>query len=178
MPNSGRAKTKLVRKFLSSSNYIWIIGLAALVVIILAVTTFSHDQPKPVSSPCGVYRTDKVVRISSETINAEVASTDASRTQGLSGRPCILPNQGMLFVFDKPGFYSFWMKDMKFPIDIIWISPEHKVVGLERDVEPSTYYTKNPFFINDKTHIAQYVLELKANRSTDMHMTLGTPVTF
>jgi uncharacterized protein len=84
----------------------------------------------------------------------------------------------MLFSFSQPGYYRFWMKDMKFPIDIIWISPDHKVAGIERDVEPSTYFSKNPFFINDKDHIAQYVLELKANRSTDLHIALGTPIQF
>lgn len=71
-----------------------------------------------------------------------------------------------------------WMKDMKFPIDIIWISPEHKVVAVERDVEPSTYFSKNPFFINDKDHIAQYIIEMKANRSTELGIGLGTPINF
>ncbi len=66
------------------------------------------------------------------------------------------------------------MKDMKFPIDIAWISPDKKVVGLEIDVEPSTYPDS---FVN-KDQPAQYVLELKANRSKTLNINLGTPVKF
>jgi len=125
-------------------------------------------------SVCGPYRNDKTVTINGQQIQAEIASSATERQKGLSGRPCILPNQAMLFTFSQPGHYSFWMKDMKFPIDIAWISPDKKVVGLEIDVEPSTYPDS---FVN-KDQPAQYVLELKANRSKTLNINLGTPVKF
>src|SRR5512136_601336 len=51
----------------------------------------------------------------------EVAQTPGTREKGLSGRTGLVDGQGMLFVFDKPDRYMFWMKDMLFPIDIIYI---------------------------------------------------------
>jgi uncharacterized membrane protein (UPF0127 family) len=80
----------------------------------------------------------------------------------------------MLFQFSKPGQLWIWMKDMKFPIDIVWIAPNHTVVGIEQDVQPSTYPDK---FVN-RDRPAQYVLELKANRSKELNINLGTPVSF
>lgn len=51
----------------------------------------------------------------------EIRDTDKERQQGLSGRNKLGENEGMLFVFDKPGRYGFWMKEMKFPLDFVWI---------------------------------------------------------
>jgi hypothetical protein len=45
----------------------------------------------------------------------------------------------MLFVFDKPGFYSFWMKDMKFPIDVAWLDADNRVVDVKRNWQPASY---------------------------------------
>lgn len=54
-------------------------------------------------------------------IPIEIADDPAERTQGLSGRDSLPENSGMLFVFDEPGAYAIWMKDMKFSIDILWL---------------------------------------------------------
>lgn len=62
---------------------------------------------------------------------------------------------------------------MKFPIDIIWIGTNHKVVALEIDVNPNTYPDK---FQNKAP--AQYVLEVKANKSRELNITLGSQVNF
>lgn len=51
----------------------------------------------------------------------ELALTDDERRQGLSGREQLSPDEGMLFVFGEAGIFPFWMKEMKFPLDIIWI---------------------------------------------------------
>ncbi len=147
---------------------------AAVVVaaVLFALLTYSPSQaPEP---KCGFYRNDKTVTISSTQIRAEVAQSPAEREKGLSGRRCIEPNQGMLFVFNKPGHYAFWMKDMNFPIDIVWIGPDHKIVGLEINVLPSSFPDR---FVN-KDNPAQYVLELQANRAKDLKIGLGTPVNF
>ncbi len=63
----------------------------------------------------------------------EVMDTNEKRQQGLSGRERLGENEGMLFVFDRPGIYSFWMKEMKFPLDFVWIN-EDKVVDLREKV--------------------------------------------
>jgi len=63
----------------------------------------------------------KEIWVGSNKILVEVAATNAERTKGLGGRDSLAENEGMLFIFEDPGFYSFWMKDMKFPLDFIWI---------------------------------------------------------
>lgn len=61
------------------------------------------------------------LKIGQEIIEAELVDTPEKRAQGLSGRPDLKPNQGMLFVFPQPGYYSFWMKGMLFPLDFLWL---------------------------------------------------------
>lgn len=164
-------------KVVSSKNTRGLAILGLLVIAVLVAGFGGRHSNQPISkSACGAYRTDKVATVGSNKINMEAVESPVDKEKGLSGRPCIEANQGMLFVYDHSGYYSFWMKGMKFSIDIIWISTDHKTAGVERNVEPSTYPGSR--FINDKHHPAQYVLELKANRSTDLGITLGTPIAF
>lgn len=152
-----------------------IIGVVA--VIVVAAVASGHRTPKVVPNIKSAVQpapAHKIVTIAGQAINAEVPITPAQKEKGLGGRAGLAPDQGMLFVFEKPGQYFIWMKDMKFPIDILWISSSHTVVGVERDVKPNTYPSK--FANKDKP--AQYVLELKANRSTELGVTLGTAVDF
>jgi hypothetical protein len=63
----------------------------------------------------------KYLRIKNNQIKVEVADSREKRAKGLGERDALALNDGMLFVFDKPGQYKFWMKGLKFPLDIIWI---------------------------------------------------------
>lgn len=71
------------------------------------------------------------VQIKQTKIKAELASTQEQITQGLSYRESLAKNKGMYFMFSNTGFYTFWMKGMKFPLDIIWID-RGQVVGIEK----------------------------------------------
>ena len=167
------------------SNYLVPAVILVVVAVALVVAlVVGESKPKPpakpkplAGTPCGAYRDDVNVQIGGRVFKTELAKTAGEQAKGLGGRPCIGPNQAMLFAFSKPGQYRFWMKDMKFPIDILWIDSAKRVAAQEIDVEPSTYHSSNPFFENDPNHLAQFVLEVKANISNDLHITLGTPVT-
>mgnify|MGYP001579355948 CR=1 FL=1 len=74
-------------------------------------------------------------RIGERTFKVEVADTLVSRAQGLSGREELKEDEGMLFLFGVPARQGFWMKDMKFSIDIIWIRGE-KIVGFSENLPP------------------------------------------
>lgn len=149
-----------------------LISAIVVLVAVYAVVVFgNHDSNDGCSAE---YRTDKVVRIGKHRIKAEEAKTAAQRELGLGGRACIGSNHAMLFSFAKPGQYAVWMKGMKFPIDIAWIDTSHKVVGLEKNVVPSTYPDR---FVN-KNKPAQYILELQANRTETLGLTIGTIVEF
>gem|GEM_PF-513356 len=68
-----------------------------------------------------VHKDFATVTINGSRLIAEVAADPVSQTRGLSGRDGMAPNQAMLFSFVKADRYGFWMKDMKFPLDILWI---------------------------------------------------------
>ena len=67
-------------------------------------------------------------------IQAEVVENDADRQLGLMFRDSLAENQGMLFIFDKVDRYGFWMKNMRFPLDIIWIDAEKRIVDIKKDM--------------------------------------------
>jgi len=79
------------------------------------------------------------VHIAGQDIKVDLALTEAQREQGLSGRQSLNENEGMLFVFDSPGNYPFWMKDMNFPIDIIWLSEDGSVIYIKKNALPESY---------------------------------------
>lgn len=81
------------------------------------------------------------VTIRSVTYKAELALTEAQKIKGLSGKPYLPQGEGMLFYFDREYLWPFWMKDMLFPIDIIWISGG-KIVDIRPNLPPSS--EKNP----------------------------------
>lgn len=120
-----------------------------------------------------VVRPDTTVLMPKGALTAEVVNTKSARALGLSGRTKMADNEGMLFIFDAPGKYGFWMKDMTFPLDIIWINQNGVVVAIERELTPETY---------PKTYIngadASYVLEINAGLSEKFGLYLGSKVNF
>ncbi len=69
-------------------------------------------------------------------LEAEVVNSRPQIQQGLMFRESIADNQGMLFVFEKEGSYSFWMKNMNFALDIIWIDANKRIVDMKEDAQP------------------------------------------
>ncbi len=95
------------------------------------------------------------VELKDRIIRVDIADTPEKREAGLSGRESLAQDEGMLFVFPEDGIYAFWMKDMRFSIDILWISHAGMVVELQKSVSPETYPAT---FVPSKD--ARYVLEL------------------
>jgi uncharacterized protein len=72
-------------------------------------------------------------------ITYEVVTTPEAQELGLGGRTEVPHNYGMLFVFSKAAEYTFWMKDMLVPIDILWLSDKGTVLKIDANVATSTY---------------------------------------
>jgi hypothetical protein len=100
-----------------------------------------------------------------------VATSTAAQEKGLGDREALAPGTGMLFVFEHPNQYGFWMKDMRFPIDIIWLDAQGQVITVAADVATSTY--PNVFY---PTAPATYVLETHAGFALAHDIATGTPV--
>lgn len=81
----------------------------------------------------------KKLILKDRTINLLVAQTPDESEWGLSDFPSLPANTGMLFMFPGPGTYSFWMKDMKFSLDIIWLDGDNRVVTIHENISPETY---------------------------------------
>ncbi len=92
-------------------------------------------------------------------VDVFMAITDSEKMRGLSGHAPLERNQGMLFVFEKEGKHTFWMHDMTFNLDILWLDKTGKIVDFKQDLSPCTptgcpkYGSINP---------ALYVLEVPA----------------
>ncbi len=106
--------------------------------------------------------------INNKDIPLIVSDTEASRIAGLSGRATLVKGSAMLFVFDKPDTYGFWMKDMKFPIDIIWLDENKKVVDIEKNASVDSY--PEQFFPPEKS---LYVIETNAGFSDENNIEVG-----
>ncbi len=83
--------------------------------------------------------TAKIGRIGEGYFNFEIADDARERTQGLSGRDSLADTEALLFVFETTDNHCFWMKDMKFNIDILWFDENKKLVYEKRDVSPASY---------------------------------------
>lgn len=108
------------------------------------------------------------IKIGKTMLLVDVADTNKSRELGLSGSKELEYSEGLLFVFDKPQIGSFWMKDMNYPIDIIWINEQKKVIGVEKSVSPDTF----PQTFSSKEQIL-YVLETKAGFFENKKIQIG-----
>lgn len=75
----------------------------------------------------------KKVRIDTSEIKVDLATNFLEQARGLGGRDKLEEDQGMLFMFSRDDYYNFWMKDMKFPIDIIWIKND-TIIDMSQNV--------------------------------------------
>lgn len=109
-----------------------------------------------------------VVEFRNVNVTAEVAATAEARKQGLSGRKELGEKQGMLFILSKPDFHHFHMKDMNFPIDIIWLDENLRVVDITAQLDPDTYPQT---FTSHRP--AQYALEVNAGFADEYGIVRG-----
>jgi len=107
---------------------------------------------------------------------ADIAATDEQRTKGLSVKDSLAENEAMLFVFNNEDEHTFWMKNMKFPIDIIWIDADKTVVHIEHSLQPCRSDLLCPTYkpIEDSL----YVLETVGGFAEKHGIAKGTPVDF
>jgi uncharacterized membrane protein (UPF0127 family) len=118
-----------------------------------------------VNPPLPVGRIILAERVS---VTVELARAPEEKGRGLSGRPVLKPGEGMLFVYDQPQRVGIWMKDMRFPLDIVWIR-EGRIVQIEQQAPPlgqggpETVYTAT----------ADLVLEVRAGFTARQGIRVG-----
>lgn len=116
------------------------------------------------------------VKIKGLYINVTLAKTPDELAKGLSIKNSLKEHEGMLFILDAPKKSSFWMKDMKFPIDILWIHPNTTIVHIEKNLQPCiSFLICASYSPND---LSLYVLEVNAHYTTKNNITVGDEVEF
>lgn len=113
----------------------------------------------------------KIVSIGKEKFITELALTNKERSVGLGKRDSLCQNCAMLFIFEKNGRQAFWMKDMKFDLDIIWIAGD-EISHIEKNVSYKSSQIINPKISADK------VLEINAGLSDRFGFAVGDKVNF
>lgn len=137
-----------------------IIGLFGLLLLVLILAIGSQILIKNTIFSFGA--TSKVT-INRQTFKATVAKTLKEKQIGLSEKKSLKPGEGMLFVFEAPDYYPFWMKNMKIPLDIIFIKDD-RIVTLYKNVQPPVNDTSNLPLLRPSEPINK-VLEITAGLS-------------
>lgn len=121
-----------------------------LLLSLLAIVSLvhAHDASK------------RQLQVGGSAIAVEIADGPQERARGLMFREGLGDGEGMLFVFERDGFHPFWMKNMHFPLDIVWLDSDGRVVYLETNVPPCLG-PPCPLYVPMAP--ARYVLEVSAN---------------
>lgn len=145
----------------NSSTYL-IAGMMMLVVGAAVVLVMNQFSPKT------------TIYLGNGVYDAQIANTPAEREKGLSGVTQLGPRDALLFVFPSDDTWGIWMKDMKIPIDIVWLDNDKKVVYSVKNASPddSTNVTFNP------VSAARYIVELPAGVIDSKNIRTGRTAVF
>lgn len=159
--------------------------LVGLIILVLAALGFGQAVKTRVNNfptiPPNASSTPEIepslattsLKLGNQEFVVELAVTPEEKERGLSGRAALAPRAGLLFVWSDPQIPSFWMKDMNFPIDIIWLNAEQKIVGINKHVAPNTFpKTFSP------SGPVQFVLEVNAGASDENNLKIGDLIHF
>lgn len=145
-----------------------------LIVIIVVVFIMQNGKYANLFSFSTATTHQSTITIDNQTFNILIAKTEKDKEIGLSKRSELPDNMGMIFPFDTPGFYAFWMKDMQFPLDIIYIHGD-KIVTIINNLQNPT--PKNDTWqIVKPTQESDLVLEINAGLSKKYNFQVGDMV--
>ncbi len=146
--------------------------LLGLILLLLA-TKFALDYVSSKNVFFPVLKKQSII-IKGVTFTVEIAKTPKEQEVGLSEKTSLPNDKGMLFVFEKPGFYSFWMKNMKLPIDILFIN-NNKIVTIFENAQPPTSSLEN-LQIYSPSQEADKTLEINAGTSKKYGIQVGDEI--
>ena len=112
---------------------------------------------------------------SGKVLQTEVMVRDEDRAMGLMFRPSLPEDHGMLFVFEQPDFHAIWMKNCKFPIDIVWLDQDRHVVHVAEGAPPCR---KEPCPTYQPLRRARYVVEISAGQARREKIAVGSTLEF
>lgn len=124
-------------------------------------------------SVCACRAADPWVEVGGQRYYVEIADDDEERARGLMFREELGANEGMLFIWRQPVPRSFWMRNTRIPLDIVYLGSDLEIVGWSLDTPPCR--TRNcPSYPSGAP--AQYVLEVNAGEMARLGVEIGDPV--
>lgn len=148
-----------------------------LLILIIVIAGFEakyyYSKSHPNTAVQKNYLYSRPIRVGNSYFKVFVANTQEQRVAGLSNTEELKNGQGMLFVFDDPDKYGIWMKDMNYPIDIIWFDLGGKVSYIKKDVPPNTY----PEIFHPEA-IGTYILEVSAGTVEKNGIKIGDQINY
>jgi uncharacterized protein len=138
-------------------------SLAVAAALLLAPLATAAPAIVPLTLPSG-----KVLKV-------EVMVRDEDRAMGLMFRSALPMDQGMLFLFEQSDFHGIWMKNCKFPIDILWLDDQKTIVHLEESVPACK---AEPCPVYQPLRKASYVVELNAGQARREKAVVGKSLEF
>jgi uncharacterized protein len=145
--------------------------MARLVACVLSVIVLCGGAIAPLAAA-------QVIPIrlpSGRQLSAELMLTDEERALGLMFRKELPQDRALLFVFDQPAFESFWMKNCRFPIDMVWLDSERRVVHVAESVPPCK---RDPCPSYRPLRRALYVVEMNAGQARRERVRIGAAIEF
>lgn len=117
------------------------------------------------------------ILINNQKFFVQIVSKPEDLVKGLSGREKLKENEGMLFVFEDLGNQGFWMKDMKFPIDIIWIK-DNAIVGFQKNIDPQIGASESELKIYYPPENINKVLEVSSGVVNKYGFKIGDSISY
>lgn len=149
--------------------------LVFVLLLISAGALFLTQNYLKEGGKLSLFKKTSTVTIGNYNFEVIVATSQREREIGLSETNSLPQDQGMIFLFEKPDYYSFWMKNMKFPIDILYLSNQ-EIVTIYKNVQPATNSAEN-LRIYTPTGPSDKVLEIQAGLSEKYGFKNGDKIT-
>jgi len=147
---------------------------SCLVLFLVLLSSIAYIEIESVQAQQQEQNKTALVSLGGVNVTASLSTTPDSQSKGLSIKDSLNEKEGMLFIFESPQKYSFWMKDMKFPIDIIWINSTGQIVHIEKNLPPCVFLLPCPSYAPKDDSL--YVLEVVSNFTNKFNINVGDPV--
>ncbi|HEX6736864.1 MAG TPA: DUF192 domain-containing protein [Vicinamibacteria bacterium] len=115
---------------------------------------------------------------SGKVLQTELMINDQDRQMGLMFRPSLPMDHALLFVFETADYHGIWMKNCKFPIDIVWLDADHKVVHVHEGAPPCKAEEGDQCAVYTPQRKASYVIEINSGQARKEKIALGSTLEF
>ena len=160
-----------IREKFLVSGFLFLLLVASLYLALQQTGAKNSSATNTATSAADIYQTQQL-RIGASVINVEIADTEAEIVRGLSYRDSLGESDGMYFVFPARRQVSFWMYQMRFPLDIVWID-NGAIVGIEQNAPVPTGESIPTF---KSPQAVTHVLEVPAGFSGQNNLKIGDKV--